>query len=215
MAKLDSTTVYGDLTVTGTLKAAAGSGGAIVDDSVPAGTPAQGSLWYNPSYGALMVYVDDAFVVATKDGKNGANGAPGISPTITFGTTAGTSCEGNDTRLSNTRTPSTTSITYDKYAASLTSSITDNDGAYDFSAAGIIYTTLSTTTAVTFSNLQQNKTLKMKLVISGTPTITFPAYCKKLAGSQTLTAGTFYLYFDCWESAGGSELVIYSIMKEG
>lgn len=104
-------------------------------------------------------------------------------------------------------------IDYARIANNLKSSLSSNTGAYDFSANGIIVAALSTTTGVTFSNLQQNKTLKMKLTISGGATITFPAYCIKMAGSQTLGDGTFYLYFDCWNATVGSELVIYSIMK--
>jgi hypothetical protein len=106
------------------------------------------------------------------------------------------------------------SVDYTKIAVGMTQSTSSNAGAYDFSTSGIYVVALAATTGVTFSNLQQNKTLKMKLTISAGATITFPTYCKKMAGSQTLGDGTFYLYFDCWNSTGGSELVIYSIMKE-
>jgi len=105
-------------------------------------------------------------------------------------------------------------VSYSKLSQNLVSSLSSNTGIYNFSANGIINATLSATTAITFNNLQLNKSIKMKLTISNGAVITFPAYCIKMSGSQTLGDGIFYLYFDCWNVANGTELVIYSIMKQ-
>jgi len=146
--------------------------------------------------------------VSGTSGTSGSSSTSGSSGTTgTSGTSATSGSSGTSGGLGDG------SVTYTKLASGLVSSVSSNTGAYDFSTSGIVIVALSTNTSITFTNLQLNKTLKMKLTISGGATITFPAYCIKMTGSQTLGDGTFYLYFDCWNATGGSELVIYSIMK--
>jgi len=133
-----------------------------------------------------------------------------------FGADAGTVCEGNDSRLNNNRTPTDTSVSYLKVASDLTGRTTDNDGSWDFNANGIIDAAFSSgATTVSFSNLKQNKVLKMKLVITNSATFTLPAYCTILEGSAEASGndGTYFLYFDCWEDASGSEEVLVTISK--
>jgi hypothetical protein len=132
-----------------------------------------------------------------------------------FGTTSGSVCPGNDSRLANERTPINDSVSYAKVAAALKQRSTDNDGAWDFSSFGIIDAAISTNTNVSFLNLQQNKTLRVKLLISADATITLPAYCTILEGSEEASGvnGTYYFYFDCWNDAVGNEEVLVSITK--
>jgi len=122
----------------------------------------------------------------------------------------------SDSRLSDTRTPTDSSVSYAKVATDLTGRVTGNTGAWNFNAAGIIDAAFSSgATTVLFSNLKQNKVLKVKLVITNSATFTLPAYCTILDGSADAsgTDGTYYLYFDCWEDASGSEEVLVTISK--
>lgn len=105
-------------------------------------------------------------------------------------------------------------VTYDKIADTLITDIVDNDGTWDFSSAGLINAAISINTTVTFSNLQQNKTLKVKLTISNSSTITWPSYCSIVTDNDPSGVdGTYYMYFDCWENTVSSELVIVSIVE--
>ena len=104
-------------------------------------------------------------------------------------------------------------VDYANIDETLKSKTTDNDGAWDFSANGIIEATFSTNTTITFSNLELNKTLKVRLTLSSGALPTLPAYVVTLNGSESFADGTFYLYFDCWNTSGGSEEVLLSVVK--
>jgi hypothetical protein len=132
-----------------------------------------------------------------------------------FGTASGAVCEGNDSRLSDNRTPTDTSVSYAKVASDLTDRATDNDGSWDFNANGIIDAAISSNTTVSFSNLKQNKVLKIKIVITNSAEITLPSYCTILEGSAEASGnnGTYFLYFDCWKDTSGSEEVLVTISK--
>jgi hypothetical protein len=132
-----------------------------------------------------------------------------------FGSASGTVCQGNDSRLSDNRTPTNASVSYTKVASDLTDRATDNDGTWDFSNKGIIDAAIISNTTVSFSNLKQNKILKVKIVITNSAEITLPSYCTILEGSAEASGnnGTYYFYFDCWESESQSEEVLVSISK--
>lgn len=133
-----------------------------------------------------------------------------------FGTASGTVCQGNDSRLSDNRTPTNASVSYTKVASDLTDRATDNDGTWDFNANGIIDAAFSNgATTVSFSNLRQNKALKVKLIITNSATFTLPAYFTILEGSAEASGndGTYFLYFDCWKDSSGSEEVLVTISK--
>lgn len=121
-----------------------------------------------------------------------------------FGNAAGTVCEGNDSRLSDARTPTDNSVTYAKVAAALTGRTTYTSGSIDFSTNGILDAAFSSNKGtLSFTNLQANKVLKMKLVITNSATFSFPAGFTILDGSVAAsgTNGTYFLYFDCWSTA--------------
>jgi hypothetical protein len=112
--------------------------------------------------------------------------------------------------------PSDNSISYAKVGTDLKGRSTDNDGSWDFNANGILDAAFSSgTTSVSFSNLRQNKVLKVKLVITNSAEFTLPSYCTILEGSVEASGknGTYYLYFDCWEDSSGNEEVLVSITK--
>jgi hypothetical protein len=172
-----------------------GGGGAsvAVDDSIPTGDD---TLWYQPSKGKFMIKVDGQWVVAAKDGIDGSNGSDGSDGAD------GTMPDG--------------SVTYAKLSTALKSIASKSTGAWDFSAQGIIEAAISSNATVTLSNLKQNMTLKVQIVITNSATITFPAYCKKLKGfiDPSGTNGTYYAYFDCWNDGSGTEKVLLSITQE-
>jgi len=128
-----------------------------------------------------------------------------------FGTAAGTVCQGNDSRLSNERTPSNGSVTYAKIATDLTSRQAVSASDINWSAGGVYTKTLSAATTFTFSNLQLNKVIT--LVASGNFTITLPAYCKRISGEYDGST-TNYIQFHCTNNASGSEEVWYTISKQ-
>ena len=121
-----------------------------------------------------------------------------------------------DSRLSDARTPTDASVTYAKVADDLVGRATDNDGAWDFSTKGIIDAAFSSgSTSVSFPNLQANKVLKVKLVITNSATFTLPSSCTLLDGSAEASGnnGIYYIYFDCWNASSGSEEILVSITK--
>ncbi len=121
-----------------------------------------------------------------------------------FGNSAGAVCEGNDSRLSDARTPTDSSVTYAKVASSLTGRATYTSGSIDFSTNGILDAAFSSNKGtLSFSNLQANKVLKMKLVITNSATFSLPAGFTLLDGSVAAsgTNGTYFLYFDCWSTS--------------
>lgn len=128
-----------------------------------------------------------------------------------FGTASGTVCQGNDSRLSNERTPSNGSVTYAKIASDLTSRQAVSASDINWSAGGVYTKTLTAATTFTFSNLQLNKVIT--LVASGNFTITLPAYCKRISGEYDGST-TNYIQFHCTNNASGSEEVWYTISKQ-
>lgn len=200
----------GDIAISG------GGASVAIDDVAPAGTE---TLWYQPSTGTFSIKVDGQWVRASRDGLDGNDGlgwsgasynpATGV---ITFFSDNGLGFSTGDIRT----VPADGSVTYEKMADTLKQKSIDNDGAWDFSASGIIEAAISSHTTVTFSNFQLNKTLKIKLTVSNSATLVFPSYCKKLKGSidPSGTNGIYYAYFDCWDSGLGTEEILMSVTQE-
>ena len=92
-------------------------------------------------------------------------------------------------------------IDYGNVAGSLKSGGTNNTLSWDISANGVIDCSTSGG-SVTFSNLQTNKVLKVKLTTSGA--ITWPANATVVVGSAEISSGTYYVICDCW----GSEVLV-------
>lgn len=128
-----------------------------------------------------------------------------------FGNTEGTVTQGNDLRLSDTRTPSDATVTYAKLANDLTSRNTVAAANIDWNAGGVFTKTITGTTTFTFSNLQLNKVIT--LVLTGNFAITLPAYCKKISGTYGGTVSN-YIQFHCTNATGGSEEVWYTINQQ-
>ena len=102
-------------------------------------------------------------------------------------------------------------IGYTKVATALKDTLVDNDLSWDFSEAGIIYSTVTGGGTLALSNGQINKTLTVVLTISSFTSVTIPAYIHKLAGSVDIDAdGVYYLDFHCI----GTNLYRLSITKE-
>ncbi|MFA5636008.1 MAG: hypothetical protein WC977_08880, partial [Anaerovoracaceae bacterium] len=134
---------------------------------------------------------------------------PVISPKNTafnknFGTALGTVCQGNDSRLSDTRTPTDATVSYAKIANDLKSSAVISTSNIDWSTAGVFTKTLTGATTFTFSNLQLNKVITA--VLTGDYTITFPSYVKVISGEYDGTVDN-YIQFHCTNAGSGTEQV--------
>lgn len=135
------------------------------------------------------------------------NGTPSSPLAVTI---SGNATHTGDVTGSTDLTIANNIIDYNRVATTLKGAITDNDGAWDFAASGIVNATISTAVTVSFTNLQVNKSLKIKLVVSTGGSITWPSGCVVLSGSATIAAGsTYYIFLDCW----ASDLVLVSITK--
>jgi hypothetical protein len=163
------------------------------------------STSYNASTGVLTITFTDASNYQTGD----------LRGSVTYGTTAGTACEGNDARLSDARTPTDTSVTYAKVAnslkqkASVTSSV-------DLASNGIGEITLSANTAFEFTNFELNKTFLLKIIANGfTPSWAVAAKHVAVEGNAAFgISGTFYVSLTCIDATSGSEKLLTLIMKE-
>jgi len=100
----------------------------------------------------------------------------------------------NDSRLSDARTPTNTSVSYAKIANDLKSSSVISASAIDWSAAGVFTKTLTANTTFTFSNLQLNKVIT--LVLSGNYTVTMPSGVKVISGEYDGST-TNYIQLHC------------------
>jgi len=172
-----------------TLRTEIGSGSGasvIIDDILPTGTE---TLWYQPSKGILNLLIDGQWVDISRNGIDGMDGSDGTMP------------DG--------------SVSYVKMANDLVQRATDNDGAWNFSANAIVDAAISTNTTVSFTNLQQNKSFKVKVIITNSATFDLPAYCTELEGSADISGndGIYFLYFDCWNDTVSSEEVLVSIVQ--
>jgi len=112
-------------------------------------------------------------------------------------------------------TPYDGTVSYAKAASTLTSRVTNNTGAWDLSAQGIVEATISTAVTVALSNLQENKAITVLLTIASGGSLTMPSYCKLIDGSVDLSnspdAGTYIIDFHCLIATEGSEFVRTSI----
>ena len=131
--------------------------------------------------------------------------------TVSFGTSAGTACQGNDSRLSDTRTPTDATVSYAKIATDLTSRVAVSASDIDWSSGGVYTKTITGTTTFTFSNLKLNKVIT--LVLTGNYTVNLPSYCKKISGTYAGTVAN-YIQFHCTNSTGASKEVWYTISQQ-
>lgn len=127
------------------------------------------------------------------------------------GTTSGTVCAGDDSRLSNVRTPSDSSVTYDKLHNSLKTRSTISALNIDWSSASIFTKSLGAATTFTFSNLQLNKVIT--LILTGDYTVTLPSYCKRISGTYKGSESN-YIQFHCTSDTENAEEVWYTINKQ-
>jgi hypothetical protein len=193
------------------------TGGAAIaiDDVVPVGTE---NLWYQPSKGTMSLKIGTAWVETSKNGMNGQNGLgwTGASYNSGTGIVTFTSNDGLGFTTGDLRGQLTDdSATYAKIGTDLKSRATNDTNSWDFSTNGILATAVSSNRTITFTNLRLNKTLKVKMVITNSATIAFPAYCNALSGWKNPSGvnGTYYMYFDCWSATGGSEQVLISSIQ--
>ena len=125
--------------------------------------------------------------------------------------TANVVVQGNDSRLSNTRTPTDATVSYGKIATDLTQR--SGLGAFDidWSVGGIYYKTFSGDQTFTFSNLKLNKVITVILI--GNYSVSLPSYCKRLAGTYNGSA-TNYIQLHCTNATSSAEEVWYTIGQE-
>lgn len=134
--------------------------------------------------------------------------------TVVYGTTSASACVGNDSRLSDTRTPADSSVTYGKIANALKTAATVTS-SIDLSANGIGNITLSANTAFSFSNYELNKTYLLIVTANGfTPSFATAARHVLVEGNATLgTSGVFYISLTCIDATSSNEKLLTTIMK--
>ncbi len=96
-----------------------------------------------------------------------------------FGSASGTVCQGNDSRLSNQRTPTDNSVDTSKLAARYKSIIGMTGVDVDWSAGQVFTKTLSANSTLTFSNLHVGV---KDLEITGSYTLALPSGFKLISG---------------------------------
>lgn len=128
-----------------------------------------------------------------------------------FGNQSGTVCQGDDARLSDSRMPTDTSVTYGKLAPDLTSRNLVSAADIDWNAGGVFAKTVTGATTFTFSNLRLNKVIT--LVMTGDYAITLPGYCRKISGTYDGTRLN-YLQLHCTSATVGSEEVWFVISQQ-
>jgi len=133
---------------------------------------------------------------------------------VNYGSTSTTACVGNDSRLSDTRTPTDTSVTYTKVANALKTAATVTS-TVDLSANGIGNITLSANTAFTFTGYELNKTYMLVITANGfTPSWAVGARHIPVTGNESFgTTGVYYVSLTCIDATASSEKLLTVIMK--
>jgi hypothetical protein len=132
-----------------------------------------------------------------------------------FGSASGTVTEGNDSRLSDTRTPTDSSVTYAKIAGSLKDRVAEAGTAIDWDDGQIHTKTLTANTTFSFNNLREGKVIS--LILTGNYTITWPGYMDAdhlISGEYDGTTEN-YIQIHCTNDASGSEEVWWAINTKG
>jgi hypothetical protein len=138
----------------------------------------------------------------------------GVLTTGSFGTSSGTFCQGNDSRLSDNRTPTDDSVTYAKVATNLKSSATISS-TVNLSSNGIGIITLSANTSFTFTNFELNKTFLLIITANNyTPSFAQGSKHILVEGNATMfSTGVYYISLTCINATSGSEKLLTVIMK--
>jgi hypothetical protein len=120
----------------------------------------------------------------------------------------------SDSRLSDLRTPTDTSVTYAKVATALKQKSTVTSSV-DLSANGIGAITLAANTAFTFTNFQLNRSYLLVITSNGfTPSWAAGTRHVPVSGNESFgTTGVFYVNLTCIDSTSGSEKLLTMIMK--
>jgi hypothetical protein len=120
----------------------------------------------------------------------------------------------NDSRLTNTRTPTDLTVDYAKVANNLKQKATVTSSV-DLSANGIGAITLAANTSFTFTNFQLNKTYLLIITANGfTPSWAAAAKHVAVEGNGVFaTTGVYYVSLTCIDATAGSEKLLTTIMK--
>lgn len=132
-----------------------------------------------------------------------------------FGAATGTVCQGNDSRLSNERTPIDNSVTYGKVAGSLKSQQSLSSGLVNLSSSGGGKITLQSNTAFSFSGFELHKSYLLEVNANGfTPSFADLTKHRMVTGNASLdTTSTFFINLVCVDANPGSEKLLTTIMK--
>jgi hypothetical protein len=162
------------------------------------------STSYNASTGVLTITFTDASTYQTGD----------LRGSVSFGTSAGTACEGNDSRLTDARKPTDSSVTYGKVADALKTFATVTS-SIDLSANGGGMITLTANTAFSFTGFELNKSYLLIITANGfTPSWANAAKHIPVTGNEAFaTSGVFYVNLTCIDATSGSEKLLTTIMK--
>jgi hypothetical protein len=133
-----------------------------------------------------------------------------------FGSASGTVCQGNDSRLTNERTPTNGSVHYAKVSNNLKNYATLSSGNVVLSANGGGNITLVANTAFSFSSFELNKNYLLTVEANGfTPSFADGSKHDIAEGSADLgNEGTFYISLTCTNATAGSEKLLTTIMKK-
>lgn len=126
---------------------------------------------------------------------NWATGMP--AATMTFTNKSGNISQWTNDAAYLTAVPAN-SVGYAEVAATLKQEITDNDGAFDWSAAGQINCSISGATTFSFSNISVNKNIKIKLVITSSATVTWNTTPLDIRGDAISGDGTYLINLEAW-----------------
>jgi len=120
----------------------------------------------------------------------------------------------SDARLSDSRTPTDSSVSYGKLANSLKTKVAVT-ASIDLLAAGIGEITLSANTAFAFTGFELNKTYLLIITANGfTPSWAAGAKHIPVSGNASLgTSGVFYIGLTCIDATSGNEKLLTTIMK--
>lgn len=108
----------------------------------------------------------------------------------------------SDSRLTDNRTPSMASVSYEKLAIDLTARLSISASDVDWNAGAIFTKTLTAKTTLTFSNVKLNKVIT--LCISGAFTLSIPVAAANIQGNYN-GKRTNNIQIHCTNATSGSE----------
>lgn len=155
------------------------------------------------SWSSSRFNVDDSSTYIDKDGSNNMTFTDAVTGTKTLASLLDNATHTGEVTGATALTVADNVIDYANVDETLKQEITDNDGAFDMNAAGIINCSISTNTTFSFSNIYSTRSIAIELVVSSSATVSWNTTPKSIVGDEISGNGTYLIHVFSWGTTEG------------